>query len=98
MEVEFLKSTLKRLACDASFLDKVPTIIVRKYRKLIVHLTAIESRASIRNWAGLKPEKLKGDKRGFYSVRLNKQWRVILKFKKDKKHDKVIIIKIEDYH
>ncbi|MBE7641134.1 plasmid maintenance system killer family protein [Salegentibacter sp. BLCTC] len=39
-------------------------------------------------------EKLMGNLEGFYSIRINKQWRVIFKWK----NDNAIEIQIVDYH
>ena len=39
-------------------------------------------------------EKLKGNKAGFYSIRVNKQWRIIFKFTNGNAFD----IEITDYH
>jgi len=39
-------------------------------------------------------EKLSGDLKGFYSIRINKQYRVIFKFKNNNAYE----VKITDYH
>ena len=39
-------------------------------------------------------EKLKGDLRDFYSIRVNDQWRIIFKWRNGEPHD----VKIIDYH
>ena len=39
-------------------------------------------------------EKLSGDLKGFYSIRINKQYRVVFKFENNNAHE----IKITDYH
>ncbi|HJT05783.1 MAG TPA: type II toxin-antitoxin system RelE/ParE family toxin [Stellaceae bacterium] len=39
-------------------------------------------------------EKLKGDLRGFYSIRINDQWRVILRWIEGEPHE----VRIVDYH
>jgi toxin HigB-1 len=39
-------------------------------------------------------EKLKGDLRGFHSIRVNDQWRVILRWVKGEPHE----VRIIDYH
>jgi proteic killer suppression protein len=43
-------------------------------------------------------EKLKGDRAGQYSMRLNNQWRFILGFKKDLSGKIVVVVEIEDFH
>ena len=39
-------------------------------------------------------EKLKGDKKEFYSIRINNQWRIIFKWKNDHSYE----VEILDYH
>ena len=39
-------------------------------------------------------EKLQGDLEGFYSIRINKQYRIIFKFENENAYD----VKITDYH
>ena len=47
---------------------------------------------------GLRYEKLRGDRAGQRSIRLNKQWRLILRPDKDAAGDFIWIIDIVDYH
>jgi proteic killer suppression protein len=43
-------------------------------------------------------EKLKGDRAGQRSMRLNKQWRLILRIAEDDQGKQVVVIEIADYH
>lgn len=43
-------------------------------------------------------EKLKGDLAGKYSIRLNKQWRLLIRLEKREFGKTVVIISICDYH
>ena len=43
---------------------------------------------------GNRLEQLKGDLNGFWSIRINQQWRVIFRWKDGSKHD----VRIIDYH
>jgi proteic killer suppression protein len=43
-------------------------------------------------------EKLKGDRAGQRSMRLNKQWRLILRIAEDDRGKQVVVIEIADYH
>jgi proteic killer suppression protein len=46
----------------------------------------------------LRFEKLKGDRDGQYSMRLNNQWRLILEFEGKRNDKKVRVVEIVDYH
>ncbi len=43
---------------------------------------------------GNRFEKLKGDRRGYYSIRINDQWRVVFRWEDGNTSD----VSIEDYH
>ncbi len=43
---------------------------------------------------GNRFEKLKGDRRGYYSIRINNQWRVVFRWEDGNTSD----VSIEDYH
>jgi proteic killer suppression protein len=43
---------------------------------------------------GNKLEALKGNRKGYYSIRINDQWRITFKFE----NGKALEVKIEDYH
>ena len=57
---------------------------------------AIDSR-DLRKLKGFRFEKPKG-RPGERSLRLNKQWRLIVALEKDSKGNYLLIIDIEDYH
>ena len=52
----------------------------------------------LRNYRALHYEKLKGDRDGQRSIRLNQQWRLILRLEQDSEGRLLIIIEIVDYH
>jgi len=47
---------------------------------------------------GLRLEKLKGDRGGQHSMRLNRQWRLIVEFCSDQAGTLVKVLEIADYH
>lgn len=50
------------------------------------------------NLRGLRLEKLSGTRSGQHSVRLNDQFRLILRFDTDKEGRLVVIVELTDYH
>lgn len=46
----------------------------------------------------LRLERLRGDRLGQSSIRLNDQWRLILRFEEDTNGKVIAIIEIADYH
>lgn len=46
----------------------------------------------------LKFEELKGDRSHQHSLRINRQWRLIVEVEKGKHKNRIAILAIEDYH
>lgn len=98
MDIEFKGRRLERLAYDPKESGGLPPQIVSKYREVLNYFGFIQNRQSIRNWKGLRLEKLKGDRKGKWSVKLNEQWRLIVEFGGEDRNETVIVVSIEDYH
>ena len=62
-------------------------------RKLLL-LDAAESLDDLRVPPGNRLEKLMGDRRGQYSIRINDQWRVCFRWEEDEAYQ----VEIVDYH
>lgn len=56
--------------------------VILKYKKTVLMLQNVESIAELRKFRGLNFEALKGDFKGFYSVRVDLQYRLILSIEK----------------
>lgn len=99
MRIAFDDDDLRALASQPGFhLHRYGADLERAFRKVIGLLDSASSQAELRNFKGLRLEQLKGDLSGFHSVRLNKQWRLILEFTKNEMEQQIIVIKIVDYH
>jgi proteic killer suppression protein len=62
-------------------------------RKLAI-LDAAESLVDLRFPPGNRLEKLSGDRKGEYSIRINDQWRIRFRWRNPDAHD----VEIADYH
>jgi proteic killer suppression protein len=94
----FKDDNLDRLETDPDFDGGFPTAIVKAFRKRMQHIRAADDERDFYNMRSLNFEKLKGNRKNQYSIRLNDQWRLILEFEGSGQNKKVIIICIEDYH
>ena len=97
MEVEFKDADLRRLFEDARFDGGRSRAVVRAYRKRVTSIKAAVDERDIRAVKGNHFEKLAG-KEGEYSIRLNKQWRLILAFQTRNGIKTVVLLRIADYH
>ncbi len=106
MEVRFVNADLERLETDPEFNGGFSREIVRAYRKVMQIIRSAADERDLYAMRSLHFEKLKGDRAGQRSLRLNDQWRLIVtvasvKPKKatDAKPKNVIKIhEIVDYH
>ncbi len=68
-------------------------IQVTALRKLDV-LHGAEKLQDVRNRPGNRLEALKGNLKGFHSIRINDQWRILFRWKTNQAHE----VKVADYH
>jgi toxin HigB-1 len=99
MRIDFDDDDLRRLYLESDFvLPRLGRDITRAYRKKVGFIEGAESELDLRNYRALHFEKLQGDREGQYSIRLNDQWRLILRFETDDAGRLVVIVEIVDYH
>jgi len=91
-------SELKQLAENVKYKTSWDTAIVKLYRKRIQQIVAAPDQRALRAFRSLRLEKLKGQRSGQYSLRLNDQWRLIVVFGEEAGEKVVHIVGIEDYH
>jgi len=98
MKVIHDNDDLRRLETDIKFDAGLERAIVKTFRmRMQLIRNAVDERAFYA-MKSLHFEKLKGDRDGQYSMRLNSQWRLILKFKKEPSGKAVVVVAIADYH
>lgn len=99
MFLVFLDSRLKDVWENSSYKSKrwSPSL-VKAIRKKIQLLANAPDERDLKKMGSLHFEKLKGDRAGTYSIRVNEQYRLILAFETDIEGRKVIIIEMVDYH
>lgn len=99
MRVVFEDDDLRRLAEDASFAPKRwGADIIKAYRKKIQVLRAATDERDLHAMRSLRLEQLKGNRAGTSSIRLDDQFRLIIRFKTNDEGRMVIVIEMVDYH
>ncbi|WP_413583371.1 type II toxin-antitoxin system RelE/ParE family toxin [Bdellovibrio sp. HCB288] len=73
---------------------KLPSEVLRRARMKLFYLDEAADLNDLKIPPGNKLEALKGDLKGFYSIRINDQWRIIFKWQQDTATD----VSIVDYH
>jgi proteic killer suppression protein len=72
--------------------------IVHAFFRVMGHIDQAVDERDLRSLKGLRYEKLKGDRKGQYSVRLNKQFRLIVQPGQDSVGRVMNVLEIVDYH
>ena len=99
MLIEYLNEELRLLAEDSTYRTKrFHPNLVRAYRKKLDIIITAPNEQSLRSFKSLRLEKLQGDRDGQYSIRLDSQFRMILRFKRVEPHKVAVLIEIVDYH
>jgi proteic killer suppression protein len=97
MDIEFRGKSLLLIETERAAETKLPVSVINSFRDKMVVLRAAPDERTLRNWKSLHYEKLMGQE-GERSIRLNKQWRVVFLIKTECKPNKIIILRVEDYH
>jgi toxin HigB-1 len=98
LRVEYHDGVLRRLAEEQGHAPKGwgPDVI-KSCRKKVQLISAAPDESDLYAMRGLRMEKLKGDRLGQTSMRLNDQFRLILTFKTE--GDRVaVLLEVVDYH
>jgi proteic killer suppression protein len=98
MEVTFADESLERLETDAIYSAGFADAVVKAYRKRMQQIRAATDERTFYALRSLHFEKLKRDREGQHSMRLNDQWRLILELRGRAPMKVVQIIEIVDYH
>lgn len=73
---------------------RFPSVLQRTMLRKLVVLDAAEALKDFRSPPGNRLEKLKGDRAGQYSIRINDQWRICFRWQDGHAHD----VELVDYH
>ena len=98
MEVEYDDYDLDCLETDAQYTAGHSQEVVRAYRKRMQQIRAFRDERDFLTVRSLNFEKLKGNREGQHSIRLNLQWRLIFEIRGDHPCKVIGIIEIVDYH
>ena len=100
MRFQFKTKKLQLLYIEEKNAHKYPSEVIENVFEVMTTLEAIPNEQYLYRIKGLRFEKLKGEraKQGHRSIRLNKQWRLILTIEEDSDGKFILVIDIEDYH
>ena len=98
MRIVFADDELALIETDQAGATRLGVSVIKSVRRKLTVLRAAIDDRSLRNWKSLHYEKLKGDREGQRSIRLNDQHRMVSELDEETEPQTVTILKIEDYH
>lgn len=98
MDIEFADPDLAAIETAEAGRTGLPVPVIRAARRKLTVLRAATDDRVLRNWKSLHYEKLKGDRAGQRSIRVNEKYRIVFKLDSDTEPQKATILAIEDYH
>ena len=99
MDEQHADENLAKLESESRLLGGFSEEVVRSYRKKLWFLRQAVDERDLYAMKSLHFEKLNGERQHQRSIRLNKQWRLILEITEASKTEKTVrVIRIEDYH
>ncbi len=98
MDLEFDDENLRQLATDANYLGGYSPAVVKSFRKKIQIIKSAIDERDLYAMRSLNFKELKGSRKGDFSIRLNRQWRLIISIVKGENNNTILIVSIEDYH
>ena len=78
--------------------EDVANVVVRSFRKKLQFIRAATDEREFYAMKSLHFEKLQGKRAHQHSMRLNKQWRLVIEFGKSESGKIVVVVSVEDYH
>jgi proteic killer suppression protein len=77
---------------------KLPAEVIASARRKIKFIREAKDLKDLRNWKSLHFEKLNNNPDGDYSIRVNKQWRILFDVDENCQPNEIKITAIKDYH
>jgi len=99
MRVVYADDDLALIETDRAGATRLPVAVIKSARRKLTVLKAATDDRSLRNWKSLHYEKLRGDREGQRSIRLNDQYRMVFELDEETTPEPTVtILAIEDYH
>jgi toxin HigB-1 len=98
MRLLFASKKLEQLYLHGKGAQKIPLAVYQSFLGVVDTLRVIPDERSLYTFPGLRMEKLRGERSGQHSLRLNDQYRLCFEIIKDPEGNILCLIEIVDYH
>lgn len=96
MRLVFADEELSLIETDEAGATRLPIGVIKSARRKLTVLRAAIDDRSLLNWKSLHYEKLKGDREGQRSIRINDQYRMAFELDEEAEPQTVKILSIKD--
>ncbi len=98
MRYRFVDRRLEILHATGAGRERLGEDVTKAFLRSMTLIESVQKEMELYAYKGLRYEKLRGDRKGQRSIRLNKQWRLILKPDSDEAGNFLWILELVDYH
>jgi toxin HigB-1 len=98
MRVRFTDDKLENLYLDKKGIERYESGVVKAFFRVMGIIISAPDPRDLYALKSLHFERLQGDRNGQHSLRLNKQWRLIIVLERDDQGHTVVVIEVVDYH
>ena len=98
MRFRFARQKLEDLYTSEAGAKKYPAGVVKAFFEVMASIEAAKDERDLYALKALHFEALKGNRDGERSLRLNKQYRLIVRLEEDNQGRLMLVLDIEDYH
>lgn len=98
LEVEHADSDLARIEIEKDFIGGFSKPVAKQFRIVMQLVRTVSHEGQLCQFPSRKFEKLKGKRKHQHSLRLNKQWRLIVELYGKAPNKKIVIKAIENHY
>ena len=98
MVITFEHEWIRRLALEDTYLAGFSREVVAMFRQRIAQLDAVVDERNFHQIHGWGFEKCKKEWKGYYAIRINRQFRIVFEIRKGTSGNEIHIVYVGDYH
>ncbi len=98
MKVAFKDHKLRELLAEGEKAHRFPLAVYQAFVDTVLFMEQALDERDLYKAPGFHMERLQGRRKGQYSVRLNKQFRLCFEIIKDQEGNLILLLEIVDYH
>ena len=98
MDAKHADPDLERLEVDATYTGGYDRDLVRQFRRVMLLIRSVPNESELYKYPSRHFEKLKGTRQHQHSLRLNKNWRLVVEIVKSARASHLRIIEITNHY